>query len=355
MLKRPFFLILLMVCLASASLASSKQDTIPPFIGVTYVPSLKWNIHFIQDENGNFLDYNFKNTTLSSYEGSFGIRRIGMRVGLSAQVDNNLIGKIHRYGGYLGLKGYWLRLQGSSIEGSVNWTGTLPPGFASYHEFNNSYYTVELLKSFTKKRYIDGKWETIHAENQMGFYWGIGYTSFKLPVKLSTLVTPGGRENQQFAVPIFDTLFAAKYYTIGAGFDLLRQLSMTGGRYSMVPGQPAKRFSMYAATEDKIGFGPGKLSEHAQTMGEALNPGKTMVNRNFFSTSINYYLSVGFRYYVRAKPVFLIFAAGYDLEGTAIINFGGAADTNTDLGFDANFFYFNHGVSFKFYVSWIGR
>ena len=355
MSKKPIATLLLLAGISFFAIGS-KRDTIPPFIGVNYIPSLNWAVHHITTADGDYLKYNFNNTTLSSYEGSFGVRRIGMRVGLSAHVDDNFIGKINRWGGYLGLKGYWLRLQGSSVSGSVDWSGTpLPIGFNSHYNFNNKYFTVELLKTFKKKRYINGKWETLHAENQMGFYWGIGYTNFKLPVKVTTLTTPGGRENQRFGVPAYDTLFSASYYTIGAGFDLLRQLCMTAGKYSMTAGRVPSRFSMYASTQDKIGFGKGQQSDHAKTMGEALNPGKTMVSRTFFSTSLYYNLSVGFRYYIPAKPVFIVFAAGYDLEGAAVINFGGAADTSTDLGFDTNFFYLNHGVSFKIYLSWMGR
>lgn len=65
--------------------------------------------------------------------------------------------------------------------------------------------------------------------------------------------------------------------------------------------------------------------------------------------------SVGFRYYIKAQPVFFLFAFGYDVEYSAVINFGGAADTNKDLGYETVFFYLNHGVSFKIYISWIGN
>jgi hypothetical protein len=80
-----------------------------------------------------------------------------------------------------------------------------------------------------------------------------------------------------------------------------------------------------------------------------------MVDLKGFSFAGLYYLSVGFRYLIYTKPVFVILAAGYDLEGAGIINFGGAADTDADLGFDTSFFYINHGVSFKIYLSWVGR
>jgi hypothetical protein len=355
MIKITIVVLALWAGVVSTAMAQSNRDTIPPFIGVSVIPSLSWRVVNVNKADGDFLHYNFNQTTLSSYEGSFGFSRIGLRVGLTANVDDNFIGKIQRYGGYLGLKGYWLKLQSGKIEGSVNWTGSLPPGFSNVHNFSNKYYSIDLLKTFKKKRYIDGKWEVDQMENQMGFYWGVGYASLALPVKLSTLTTPGGRENQRFGVPVYDTLLTGKYYTAGFGWDLLRQLCMVGGKYGFIPGMRPMKLAMYVATQDKIGFGTSTLTNHAKEMGEALNPGKIMVNTKSFSTLVHYSLSVGFRYIVVRKPAFLVIAAGYDLEGAAIVNFGGAADTDKDLGYDTNFFYVNHGVSVKVYLSWVGK
>jgi hypothetical protein len=355
MIKITIVVLALWAGVVCTAMAQSKRDTIPPFIGVSYVPSRSWFVHHITSADGDFLKYNFKGTSMSSYEGSFGVSSLGMRFGLSAQVDDNIIGKVQRYGGYVGLKGFWIKLQGGSVAGSVNWLGELPLGFSDSYSFNNKTFSIELLKTFKKKRYIDGKWQVYREEGQLGFFWGIGYHSFALPVKVTTLTTPGGRVNQQFGIPAYDTNFSGKYYTIGFGFDLLRQLSMSGGRYGLSPGTPPMRFAIYASTQDKFGFGTGQLSDHARAMGEALNPDKTMVDTKGFSYGGFYYLSVGFRYLIYAKPVFIILATGYDLEGAGIINFGGAADTSTDLGYDTNMFYVNHGVSVKVYLSWVGK
>lgn len=42
---------------------------------------------------------------MASIEGNFGIKRIGIRLGLNAQFENNVINKAYRVGGYLGFKG----------------------------------------------------------------------------------------------------------------------------------------------------------------------------------------------------------------------------------------------------------
>lgn len=350
MRKRFFITILLVISFAPIINAGSGKDTIPTFFGVSYIPALNWNVFNITNDDGKFLKYKFDLNSQSSFEGNFGFQKIGLRLGLSANMEDNLIGKAYKYGGYIGIKNYWLRIQSSKVSGTIYWSGDVPDPAIYHitHNFTNEYFTIDLLKTSrgpNKSQY----------NNSMGFYWGVGYTSMGFPLKISTLTTPGGRENQVFGIPAYDTLFKAKFYTACFGFDLLRQLSMSGGKQGLTPGSAPKRFAMYASTQDKIGLGPGELSNYGESMAEALNPGKTFVGKKGVAALVHYSLSLGFRYYVPVKPVFLVFAAGYDFEGAAVVDYGGAADTNTDLGYDANFFYLNHGVSFKLYISWIGN
>jgi len=334
--------------------ASSKKDTIPSFIGTSYIPAQNWNVWSMNKDDGDYLKYKFDINSQTSFEGNIGINKIGVRLGLSANVENNFIGKAYRYGGYVGYKSIWLRIQTSKISGSVEWSGPNPNPliFSNKNNFSSNYFTIEILKMSKMYKKMAGG---ANMNRGLGTYWGIGYTSLSFPVKVSTLITPGGRENQKFGIPVYDSLFKAKYYTFSIGFDLLRQLCVSGGKYGLTPGKPASKFGMYAATQDKVGFGSSTHSDFAVRMAEAQNPGVEFVDPKGFSTLIHYYLSVGFRYTVNFKPVFMIFAAGYDLEGAAIVNFGGAADTNKDLGWESSLFYITHGVSFKMYFSWIGK
>ena len=314
---------------------------------------MNWTVFNMNNDDGKVLKYKFNINSQSSLEGNFGFNKIGLRLGFSANIENNLVGKAYQYGGYIGIKSFWLRIQKSKVSGTAYWTGDpLPPGYLNKFNFNNKYLNIELLKSSNAYKHMAGG---VEMNRILGTYWGIGYTSMGFPLKISTLTTPGGRENQKFGHPAYDTLFNAKYYTACFGFDLLRQLCMTKGRISSIPGKPANHFGVYASTQDKLGFGPGKISNYGVSLAETLNSGYTVVSEKSFSTLLHYSLSVGFRYLVKVRPVFIIFAAGYDLEGASIINFGGAADTNKDLGFESSFFFINHGVSFKIYISWIGN
>lgn len=150
---------------------ATEKDTLPAYIGISHIPRLNWKVKFIDDKAlGQPLKLNFDLSSMTTYEGNFGIRRIGIRMGLTAQMENNLIGKVYRWGGYLGYKNMMLRLQTSRISGNLKWEGTLPPGFYSTRDFSSKYFNIDLIRFFIKKRYIDGEWEVMPDENLLGFF-----------------------------------------------------------------------------------------------------------------------------------------------------------------------------------------
>ncbi len=350
-MQKLFFAIiyLLFFPLLKSKAGNNNDDTIPSFVGISNIPTMNWKV-FYRNTKGptDFLNYHFDLGSQSSYEGNFGIKKIGLKMGLSVDVDNNLVGKAYNYAGYIGLKNYWIRLENSKMSGTVDWAGQLQPGFLSNYAFTHSYFNVDILKSFT--RMINQDW----SKKVMGFYWGLSYTSLKIPLELNTLVTPGGRADQVYGVQVYDTLFTGKFYSYGFGFNSLRQLATSGGLIGMIKGKPAWPLALYASTEDKFGLGQGKLSDYGKSMAEALNPGKTLVNTSGLTSYLHYSLSVGIRYYKRINPVFLLIACGYDIEGSDIMNMSGYALTDQDLGYTYDLPFFNHGFSVKLYASWIG-
>ncbi|HQI89548.1 MAG TPA: hypothetical protein PLA63_09215 [Tenuifilum sp.] len=356
-MKKYVFFLILMFAITMQLLASS-NDTIPAFIGIWYTPKMNWYVNFIQHKAiGKPLEVDFNTSSMMSVEGNFGIRRIGLRLGLNAQFENNAISKAYRWGGYLGFKGYWLKIQRSNISGTLYWTGELPPGdFRSQTSFDNPYFNIDILKTFKKKRYIDGKWVLDVVENNMGFYWGIGYTSMGFPVEIATLTTEGNfPDDLKFGKPAYDSLYKIRSFNLSGGFDLLRQLCQVGGRYGLIPGQPPMKLAVYASTEDRIGFGPGKLTSRSIQMAEALNPGRTVTSSSFFNVNVHYFLSVGLRYYIKSGPSLIVFAAGYDFEGTAFTPFGANTRKKEDLGLDFAGVLLNHGFTFKMYIAFDRR
>jgi hypothetical protein len=332
--------------------SQEKKDTIPPFIGITYQPIIKWHVFGISDGKGGDLTYTFNMNSATTYEGSFRID--GLRIGLSAQIEDNLVGKVHRWGGSVGLKNYWIKLQSVKMSGAVDWNGELPPGFLQHLDFNTTFFSIEILKTVNKKRYIDGSWQVQPVESNMGFYWGLGYMSVALPIKLRTLIEPETSEYPIFGYSAYDSLFKAQFYTACFGFDLLRQLCFTGGKNGLSPNTPPSRFGVYASTQDKIGFGQGKVSRYGVAMAEALNPGYSVTKDKYFSVAVDYHLSLGFRYLFRPKPFFVIAATGYDLGGAMVACFNGNK-THTDLNVSPETFLIHHGVSFRLLVSYIGK
>lgn len=338
-----------------------KKDTLPSYFGISYIPSLNWKVAFMNHkEIGRPLLLNFDITTMTTIEGNFRIRKIGMKLGIMAQMDNNLIGKFYQWSGYLGYRSFMLKLQNARISGKYDWTGLLPDGmgypvYKSSGNFTSKFFNIDLIKIVKKKRLIDGKWVVEPVESQMGFYWGIGYISLGYPVEISTLVTNSDAQHMKFGIPAFDTLYEVKTYNICGGFDLLRQVCLTGGKYGMDPKKPAMRFAMYASTEDKLGFGKGKLSDYSANMCEALNPGKKLISKTDFIAMVHYNLSVGFRYIIKTKPAAIIIAAGYELDGAMVAPFSSGPENNTELGTDFLNVYYNHGIVVKMYISWFGR
>lgn len=353
---RRFLLITFIVATAifNKAIAQEKKDTLPAFFGASYIPSVNWSVNFINHKDiGKPLTLNFDLTSMSTYEGNVGIRRIGLRMGISAQMENNLIGKVYRWGGYLGFRNMMLRLQSSKISGNYVWSGAIPalPAYSRTGVFSNSYTNIDIIKVGKKKRYIDGKWVVMPGENIMGWYWGVGYTSFAHPIEISTLITDSDINHAKFGVPAYDPKYNIKTYNISFGFDLLRYLCLTGGRYGLNPGMPANRFAMYTSLQDKIGFGSGRVSNYGVSMAEILNPGREILTDKFFNVIVSGNISLGFRYYFRTGPAAYIFALGYDFEGAMMAPFSGAIKDNKDIGMEFLNFYFNHGVSFKFYIS----
>lgn len=355
MKKLALFLILLFPL--TLQVHASSNDTIPAFIGIWNTPKMHWYINFIQHSAiGKPLAIEFNTSSMMSLEGNFAIRRIGLRLGLNANFENNMIGKAYRWGGYVGFKDYWLKIQRSSISGTLYWTGELPPGdYQSQADFNNSYFNIDILKNFKKKRYVDGK-RQLYATDNSGIYWGFGYTSMGFPVELATLTTEGNfPDDLKFGKPAYDKFYKIKSFNISGGFDLLRQLCMVGGRYGSIPGKPPMRLAVYVSTEDRLGFGSGKLTSYGVSMAEALNPGRKVSSPSFFNGNVHYFLSLGLRYFIKSGPSLIVFAVGYDFEGTAFFPFGAKTRKKEDLGLDFSGIIFNHGLTFKMYIAFDRR
>ncbi len=301
--------LLLLAWVFNQGLNAQDRDTLPAFITYSYIPALKWNVtnlnHLTFPSSSKlyrelYLDYTFNHNALSSIEGNFGIKRIGLRMGVSVNMDNNLIGKASKYGGYLGYKNFWLRLQIGNISGSLNWTGENVGGFLTTCQFTGKYTNIELLKTSGMYKYWKGG---AQANKPFGTFYGFGYTTLSFPFEFETTVKPVGSEYPLYGTPFYDPNFKTSYYTLLVGWDMLRQLCHTGGKSGFYT-NPALRFSLYANCNIKFGLGTGTLSDIGVNNAHAQNPGYTLVKTKSFMFWGGQTISAGFRYYYSNRNFF---------------------------------------------------
>jgi hypothetical protein len=301
------------------------KNYVPFIVGVSAIPSNGWGVNSLIGQK-QWLKYDFNATSLTTYEGAITGKRIPFKLGVNAQFENNLIGKLHRFSGFIGSKRTMLRIQVGSIEGDARWTGTEVSALPNTFSFKNKYANIDLL---------------YYPKAQAFFYFGVGYTSMKIPVQLNTLITSGGKADQKYGVAVYDTCFAIKTYSFLFGFG-----NMT--TEIIKRSNPKKsRVGMFFNTQDKFGLGNSSISKKAETAAELMNPGNTSVGRNSFSALVEYNLALGAKLTTDFGRTRLVVAAGYEIAGALIASFQGAATKSGELGFDPSFFYLRYGFVFK--------
>ncbi|HUX53992.1 MAG TPA: hypothetical protein VMV56_06240 [Williamwhitmania sp.] len=312
---------------------SNKTDSqkLLRLVGISYVPSNSWGVNSIIGQE-QWLKYKFSATALTTYEANYSIKKFPLKLGVNAEFENNLIGKAYRFAGYVGIKRIMIRIQTGLIKGTATWTGTPIDGAITEFPFNNRYTNIDLL--------------LLPKKEKSGIqYYGIGYTSLKLPIQVNTLITSGGKENQKYGNAVFDSLYTIKAYSFMFGFDLITSEAMN-------PGSFKGGFGAFAATQDKVGLGMCYMTKEAVERAELVNPGRTAVTSSLFSALVEYNLSAGIKYSHRMGKGIIIAAAGYDFGGAMVANFSGAAVTSTDLGFDPSLFYWHHGFLVRIFAAW---
>jgi len=315
--------------------SAKKQEGAPFIVGVSWVPNNSWGVSSIIAQS-QLLKYDFDATSMTTWEGSITGRKIPVRLGVNAQFEDNLIGKLSRFSGYLGFKRTFIRIQTGRISGSANWTGNLIPDYATTFPFSYRYTNIDLLKSLGKK-------------SRMGMgYIGLGYTSLKVPIQVNTLITQTDQAHQKYGVPVFDTEFSIKAYSFMFGFDLMQSEAIE--KKGVVSGKPG--FGFFVATQDKVGFGMSYLTDKAIQKAEEVNPGRTSVGGDLFTGLVEYQVSLGPKWSANIGAARFIIGIGYEFSGAMVANFSGAAKKPSDLGYDPSLFYYRHGVILRSFFSW---
>jgi len=247
----------------------------------------------------NQLSVSMDQTATTFYEGDLFFRKLRLKVGLNVNVDNNFIGKLNSLMGYINYSGFTLRVQTSELRGSAIWSGPSVATMPSQSSFDNSYISVDLLY-YPKSGGIG--------------YYGIGYTSYQLPVQLDCLTYDTTRQEVWWATQsVYQPDMAFHIYSFLFGIDTLHDAFMRTGSLGQRDG-----FGIWMATQDRFGGGLSYISSQAQQWVETAN-GKPLWSATQIAMMVDYNLTLGLQWVGDAGPVRLGFGLGFNLGGQTVM------------------------------------
>ncbi len=286
----------------------SKTPAVQTLLGFAIVPTNTW-------KSGQFVSYHdylsldFDQSSLSTYEGSLWHNKTGLKVGASADVDNNMVGKLNRFMGFIGYKKFVLRVQNSKLRGTATWTGLRPGDMPATMKFDNKYTNIDLLYWSSPKKGVVGS-----PENPIGgFYYGLGYNSYSMPVQVNAELYSPSRNDIVYGNAVYQDDAEYKIYTAMFGFDTLAAAAMSD----------AKGFGFWATSQDKIGAGALKISADAAHWLAENNPGTTISNRSLTAIAVDYDVTMGAMWSGDLKAATLSVGLGYNFGGQVDFSFGG--------------------------------
>ncbi|MFA6093420.1 MAG: hypothetical protein WCU88_06250 [Elusimicrobiota bacterium] len=296
--------------------------------GFGIIPVTNWKSgQFVSYKD--YLDIDFDGTTFATYEGGIVHRRTGLKAGLGGDVDNNVIGKVHRIMGYLGYEKFMLRVQGGNLRGNVHWTGPAVAGQPADADFAGKFTNVDLLY-----------WKRTDAIG--GLYFGIGYNAYNIPVQLNTEVL-NTRGEIVYGNAAYQADMAFKSYTAMFGFDTM-QSALSSGQQGL---------GFWAYSQDKIGFGSMNVNQESVRRVEAANPTRHVVRSgNLFTAMVDYDATFGMMWHKKAESYRLGLGLGYNISGQVVFPFGGGdLKTTADVRIAPFPYLLRHGALMKAVVA----
>ncbi len=119
------FFLLLMTAKGFAEPGGAIQSV----IGVDVMPRVEWSFPSILNAHGtDEMDYDMEATGFTSYSTNVRINKINTSLGLSAVVEDDLVGDVDQFAGYVAVKNVFFRYSLGKIRGTGVWTGDLARG-----------------------------------------------------------------------------------------------------------------------------------------------------------------------------------------------------------------------------------
>jgi hypothetical protein len=284
----------------------------------------------------NQLAIDMDQTASTTYEGELFFKVLRLKVGLNVDVDNNLVGKLDRLMGYINYDGFTLRVQTSELRGTAVWTGADLAGMPSSTRFDNPFISVDLLY-YRQTGGLD--------------YFGLGYTSYHLPVQLTILTWDPARNSVWWAKQstAYQPDMAFQIYSLLFGLDTLHEAFTKTGTLARMQG-----FGFWAATQDRAGAGISYISDETKGWIEAANPGTTLWSATQIAMLVDYNLILGAQWVGDLGPVRLGAGAGFEIGGQTVMCVTPKGSVNSTAYVDASpsFYLFHYGPVLKGTVSW---
>lgn len=234
-----------------------------------------------------------------------------------------MIGRIEQVLGYLGYKGFILKITYGNLEGTAKWDGNVTYGMPSTFDYK-----------FKFKHY-----DIIYYPEDMGYY-GLGHTAMTIPVRVKFLDTA----LMSYGNPVYDKNYQLSLYSIIIGLDSLSS-AIRGVDNALT--KPYMGFTPWLSYIARFGIGKGTLSDEALQWGMSLNPGKKIIGQKSTVTYIGAELAMGMAYFFTDTAAL---ALGYSGSTALLQKWGGEPSDDTELGYDTSFALFNHGPLFRFYI-----
>jgi hypothetical protein len=295
--------------------ASAVQDTISTSASFAVIPIDTWgsgDFNALSDTwfgyttpRQNQLSLAMERTASTIYEGDLFLKKPRLTLGLrvDVDVDDNFIGKLNRLMGYVGYEGFSLRVQTSRLRGTAQWNGEPITGMPDEYGFDNPFVSVDLLR-YTRKGSID--------------YFGLGYTSYRLPVQLDCLIYDTTRGTVWWAPQgaVYQPDMAFGIYSLLFGIDTLRQAFAGTGLMAKMQG-----LRPWMATQDRAGVGLSRISDEARAWVETANSvdtPRTLWSAKQIAMLVDYDLTLGLQWVGDLGSIRLGFGLGFNIGGQIV-------------------------------------
>ena len=275
-------------------------------------------------DGGGRLSYVINNSPFTTYEGGFVNTTTGLSLGVSLDVDNNLVGKLNRVMGYVGFHGFFLRVQNATLKGTADWEGKALTGQPLSYSINTTYQNIQLIRGL---------------QDEKEWFWGFGYSTLTLPVQVSVW----GDINRVYTnYDSVDPASQLKIYSLLFGFDTLNWYSLKAN----------DGLGFWCFTQDMLGYGSQSVDPTVEQRIKTFYSGRTIPS-SLTTTLIDYTLTIGMKWERRFSSTGWGFGFGYNVHGMLFMsgwNVRGSGDS--DLNAYSTTGLSGHGPQFKLIASW---